>query len=293
MVTKLPYQTPDDNAPVTITTAGNIVKIQSMQRRNNQPTIIPLDKDHYANARTGEVFEFQRTENRTDNIQALKRQMSDARDILNANTARPEHCLFVTLTYAENMQDTKRLHMDLKHFTRDMHAHYGQFKYFTAVEPQGRGAWHAHIIMIFPDKPPFVDENAVFQNEWKRRGWVKIQKMDNCDNVGAYLTAYLCDIPIDENGAPVEQIDLSKPVPHKVEKGKRLVMYPHNMRIFRWSRDMEMPQKTVTSYKNAKRKVGDSAPTFQKALMISGDNGFTNIITTEYYNTLKGETQEK
>ena len=65
-----------------------------------------------------------------------------------------------------------------------------------ACEPQGRGAWHMHCIIIFDDIAPFIPNNEIAKL-WKQ-GFTKTTKLDNIDNIGAYLTAYLGDMEYDE-----------------------------------------------------------------------------------------------
>ena len=60
------------------------------------------------------------------------------------------------------------------------------------MEPQGRGAWHAHLVMIFDDKAPYID-NKFMADTWGH-GFTTTKKLEDVDNVGAYLTAYLGDM---------------------------------------------------------------------------------------------------
>lgn len=52
------------------------------------------------------------------------------------------------------------------------------------MEPQGRGAWHCHLLYIFDlVKAPYI-ANKTLSDLWGH-GFVKISKLDNVDNVGA------------------------------------------------------------------------------------------------------------
>lgn len=35
------------------------------------------------------------------------------------------------------------------------------FEYIVAMEPQNRGAWHAHLILIFNGKAPFIPNDEI------------------------------------------------------------------------------------------------------------------------------------
>ena len=62
--------------------------------------------------------------------------------INNNFTGKPNE-LFVTLTYAKNMTDTKRLYTDMNKFIKRLKYKYKEssdIDYLAVVEPQGRGA---------------------------------------------------------------------------------------------------------------------------------------------------------
>ena len=124
------------------------------------------------------------------------------RRIINANCLNNDVVRWVTLTYKENMQDYKRLYDDFKKFNMRLRYYFKNtyddlsYEYIAVPEPQGRGAWHMHVIMIFNKKPPFIDNNTVIYKTWGY-GFTSFQAVDNCDNFGAYLSAYLSDLPVD------------------------------------------------------------------------------------------------
>ena len=64
-----------------------------------------LDADHYEVVRTKEIKEFQHTSKRTDNINSIACSMQKLRNIINYNVTDPKRITWLTLTYAENMQD--------------------------------------------------------------------------------------------------------------------------------------------------------------------------------------------
>ena len=111
----------------------------------------------YVDKRTGEVKEFRHAENRADSKASVAQSLRKLRDLINTNLAEPENALWVTLTYAENMRDAKRLYEDFRRFWQrfryylDKHE-YPPAEYITAAEPQGRGAWHLHAALDYAAK---------------------------------------------------------------------------------------------------------------------------------------------
>ena len=71
-----------------------------------------------------------------------------------------------------------------------------KFEYISVIEPQGRGSFHIHEILIFAKSAVFVPNDKIEQL-WGN-GFTKTTKIKIVNNIGTYLTAYLCDIPIEQ-----------------------------------------------------------------------------------------------
>lgn len=211
------------------------------------------------------------------------------------------------------MTDTDRLYADCKKLIMRVRYHLGHFEYIHVVEPQGRGAWHIHALWIFDDKAPFID-SAWLRNVWGN-GFVTVKKLEDVDNVGAYLTAYLCDCDIEDYTRYVfEKNHLSLPddisvitsqfsgddilvkeveqdgkkVSKRFVKGGRMYMYPPNFNLYRASRGIQKPIEEYMTYENAQKKIGSAQPTFSTAIRLTDDvSDFQNVIIKEYYNRLR------
>lgn len=285
---------------VSLKTMGHIYEICYLQKKNNKITTQLLDKDHYIYLDTGEVFECNHIDNRAESKFQVGQSLKRLRDYINTNVVEPNNCKWVTLTYAKNMQDTKKLYNDFKNFIRRFKEQYGHIEYIVAMEPQARGAWHCHCIIIFDKVAPFIP-NATIEKLWQQ-GFTKTTKLDNIDNIGAYLTAYLGDMEftkeniqeLQKQGLNVSQIALKKvneiegiklKEPKSFIKGGRLYMYPPKFNLYRISRGIKKPKKEYCSYHVAKEKAGLRLPTYSKGIKISDtDNSFNNTVIYEYYN---------
>lgn len=284
-----------ENAVVKLYHTGNIKKVQYLQRRNNTAPIRKIDDNHVLNIITGEIIECKHIENRSENIAKVKESLTRLRDYINTNCVDVSRCRWVTLTYKENMTDTVRLYSDFKNFWKRFvyycnQNNYGKPEYIIACEPQGRGAWHIHAIIIFDRKAPFIASD-VLQGIWKQ-GFVKIKKIDNVDNVGAYLTAYMCDLQVEkyDNSCICNGIKTVEKNGHTKQyvKGARLSLYPPKFNIYRCSRGIKKPDTEFLSYSYAKEKVSSAKLTFSKSVLLSDDDtGFTTTVSTEYYNTAR------
>jgi hypothetical protein len=153
--------------------------------------------------------------------------------------------------------------------------------YIAVIEPQKRGAWHMHVLL----KTDNINEDLWLnckdiENLWGH-GFVKIQRLDNIDNVGAYLSAYLTDLEVAENDAFDKEIGGKK-----FKKGSRLHMYPVGVNIYRSSKGIKKPIEQQAKYKDIKKEIGDvQAPNFKKCIDITDSNNkLLNSIIYEQYN---------
>lgn len=295
----------DERSPVRVKECGHVLEIMSRNHVDHtEATTIKLSNDDYFDTRTGEVKQFQHYTSRVDDLKSVSRSLAMGRDMLNTNITDVSHCRWITLTYADNMTDTKKLYNDFKNFNKRCRNQFGHYEYITAAEPQGRGAWHLHCVFIFEGKAPYM-ANDVVANLWKQ-GFVTVKKLDNVDNVGAYLTAYLGDMELSEATAHVREntlsslsykdIDITDENGNKVTKryikGARLFMYPPKFNIFRYSRGCKKPVVTYTFYADAMKKACGGAQTFSKGVMIADpDSYFMDTLVYEYYNTSRSKSQ--
>lgn len=280
---------------VRVKETGHITEIMYSEKSACKGCAIKkLSGEQYVLVDTGEVKDFSHTRSRADDLKSISRSLAMGRDLINTNVSDVSRCRWVTLTYAENMTDCSRLYSDTQRFVRGMRKVFGSFEYITAAEPQGRGAWHQHMIMIFPSTAPYL-ENSVVASIW-RQGFVNIQALNDIDNIGAYLSAYLGDVEVNEpvnnggipSGLPVKETDTGK----KYIKGARMYMYPPQFHIFRWSKGIKKPVVSSMSYLEAKEKVRGATQTFSKGLLIADDqSGFSNTLIYEYYNDSSKKSQ--
>ena len=286
-----------------VTECGHVTEIMEMERKNNGCATRKINADLYMLLATGEVREYKKTSDRAENSAAKSRfaaSMKALRDLINCNCVEPANCRWMTFTYAENMTDTKRLYSDRQRFwQRVTYWHKKNSlpvpEYITVCEPQGRGAWHLHELWIYPKKAPYLP-NETIRELWQQ-GFVTVKKLEDVDNVGAYLTAYLCDVPVEEYDgtfteadikiAEVTQEDGTK-MPKKLVKGARLNMYPSGMNFYRSSRGVKRPLVEWTSTTEAKEKVSGATLTYSSAIrLVSDDGDFSNDIKYEYYNAIR------
>ena len=302
---QIPEKNP--NVLVKVTEMGNVVEVQYMSRRNCKQTIQMLTGgEQFVICATGEVKDIEHHATRKDNKKGLYKTFANARAVINANVTDVSKVRWCTLTYAENMTDPKRLYTDFEKFNKRFQYYckqkgYSKPEYIVMMEPQGRGAWHAHLLYIWQDqKAPYI-ANQEFREMWGH-GFVRIKKLDNVDNVGAYLTAYLGDMEINEMDATkvfgkkckvVEVEDENgKKVSKAIIKGGRLDLYPANFNMLRCSRGVKRPVEEMMCQDQASKKVLGATKTFESAIKLTDhENDFETVIIREQYNKVRGKNQ--
>ena len=306
---EIPSKNP--NLPVKVTTMGNVIEVQYMSRRNNKQTVQMLPGgEQFVICSTGEVKDIEHHKTRKDNKKGLYKTFANARGVINANVTDVSKVRWCTLTYAENMTDTKRLYSDFVKFNKRFQYYcankgYSKPEYIVMMEPQGRGAWHAHLLYIWQDmKAPFIP-NEEFRELWGH-GFVRIKKLDNVDNVGAYLTAYLGDMELSEvnaeefekvtRGATIKQVEVEEEdgtkVTKAVLKGARLNLYPADFKMLRCSKGVKRPVEEMMYQDEVEKKVLGATKTFTSAVQLNDtENGFDCVIIKEQYNTVRAKSK--
>jgi len=110
------------------------------------------------------------------------------RRLINANSDVLEK--FFTLTFAENVQSIDKAYYELKKFKVRLKYYLEknydkEFKYVVVIEFQERGAVHFHMLCNLP-----YIKAEVLQDIWGN-GFIKINKIDDVDNVGSYVVKYM------------------------------------------------------------------------------------------------------
>lgn len=277
---------------VTLKTAGNVMEIRYARNTDGSP-IIKLDKDHGLDTRTGEVIDYQHNQNRAGDMASVAQSLKRLRDLINANLEDPDTALWVTLTYAENMTDAKRLYKDfhafwkrfLRYLKREGHP---PAEYIGAAEPQGRGAWHLHCLFLFPCKAPYIP-NADIARVW-RHGFTKTKSLQGIDNPGLYLTAYLGDMELTEalssgiKRGKLAEVEVKGRQKKAIVKGARLKLYPPGFNLYRNSRGVKRPEVCQMTEQEAQAEVSGMPLTYEKTISITDEGGtLRNIINYRTY----------
>lgn len=143
---------------------------------------------------TGRKIDYESENYKEHRKQVLQRAKKNLRRLINANHGQYGDQFIsklLTLTFKDNVQDLKKANYEFEKFIKRLNYYcFGtkkaNLKYTCVVEFQKRGAIHYHVIIY---NMPYVKANDI-ANVWGN-GFIKINKIDDIDNVGAYVAEYL------------------------------------------------------------------------------------------------------
>jgi len=166
--------------------SGNIVEIYSYDRG-----VFKSSVNENGRAGNGFTTDEQKEKNREVSLMRARRNL---RRIVNANVNQWGNdltCKFVTLTFKDNVTDLDEANYEFRQFIKRLNYRiYGKkcsnLKYTVVPEFQERGAVHYHVIFY---NLPYTKADVI-EEVWGN-GFIKINKIDDVDNVGAYICKYL------------------------------------------------------------------------------------------------------
>lgn len=138
---------------------------------------------------------------------SLRRTRNTIRRTINSNTGKwSEKEKFLTLTFKEHLTDqgeTNKLFTKfIKKLSYSIFKKESGLKYLCVVERMGNGRIHYHVLFFnLPYKP--VDEIA---DIWGH-GFVKINAIDNVDNLGAYVCKYMSKTAVENSEKSAKEKD--------------------------------------------------------------------------------------
>lgn len=189
-----------------------IIRGYKRKERNNIKTNKNNKKDNLKllnedNTKQLNIYEFEKELHKTNEKQKIKQESSanrTRRNIKRLANSNQQLNKFLTLTFAKPMTDlsvaNKLFNTAMKRILRAK----PYFEYLAVVEYQkdidyyGKkkehgGSVHYHLIcnIKIPDNMDNFMWERMFSKKYWKNGFVKIKKIDNVDNMGAYFSKYL------------------------------------------------------------------------------------------------------
>ena len=235
-------------------------------------TVKKLSKNEYLVVSTGEIKQYETKETKEKTTKNLKETFTRLRQLIRTNfTNNSKNQLFITLTYKENMTDEKQLYKDFDLFYKRLKYKLKEHKleYIAVAEPQGRGAWHFHIMLKSTNQANLYIDNKTLEKIWGN-GYTDAQRLKS-DDVGSYYVSYFTDL-----------LEEDKKGNKKRVKGSRLSMYPKGFKFYRTSRGIEKPKEIKIKYEELEKQgYKNTYTTAFKLIDTMQDDKILNVIQKE------------
>lgn len=203
-----------------------------------------------------------------ENMASIRKSISKLRRLINNNFTGGKNELWITLTFGENkVFDPKQLCLLFEHFIKRLRrfCKAQTIDYIYVPEPHEKGDWHIHLLLK-SNKTLYI-ANKDLRKLWSH-GHVKVNRLKDVDNIGAYVSSYLINIKEGE----------------KTKKGARLYLYPPQHKLYRKSKGIQEPEILEMTYKEALNYVNPQNLTYINTLKLNNNEGFKSLIHTESYN---------
>lgn len=298
----------DNNDLVNVKVTGNVTTITKIAFKNREAKIMKLNKDEYVNLATGEVKEFKHNKNRSQNLTSVRKSITKLKDYINCNITNPSKCRFLTLTYKQNMTDSKQTKKDCIKFLRTLKSkkyqemfNYNSFEYIIVNEPQGRGCYHLHVFLIFDNENVKIPKYKL--NEIWTHGFVDIKQINlNSTDIGNYFCYIFSSMTVGEiRKSELSLKEFDAPITKKIigprggitskriVKGARLKIMDTYTRLYSFSKGIKKPDiNKDLPYKIVK----DIYVNNNSAKLKKVDGFYINDKEGNYYNKVIIETYE-
>lgn len=162
--------------------SGNVLEFYAYEK-----SIVKGYKKDPANA-PGRSVEASDEDKQINRALVLSRAQKRVRRLINANNGNDTK--FLTLTFAENLQDLDKANGHFNRFIKRLQYRFGKFGWIVVPEFQCRGAVHYHLVTFGLGYVP----NSVLREIWGH-GFVRINRCDDVTNLGAYVCKYMTKQP--------------------------------------------------------------------------------------------------
>jgi hypothetical protein len=209
--------------------------------------------------RAGDATDEEKELNR---MKVLARARKSLRRVVNANVFKWKDFKgkvyipkFFTLTFKENIKDLRCANYEWNKFIKRLNYNLGyDLKYTVVPEFQRRGAVHYHSIVYNMG----YFEAKKLEEIWGN-GFIKINRIDNVDNVGAYICKYMSKELSDERlmgeKSYFNSRGLFKPIEikEKAQVDKFLNSIPEHFKVYEKEFENEFTGKTLYVQYNMRR----------------------------------------
>ena len=272
------YKIPD-NADVTVLETKNRIIIKNtLNRQYNLTRFQRISKNVYYDKETKEYHRYERKEYKSE--KSIQQNMRQLKTIVDLNFNKTHNTIYITLTFVDDIQDIEIAKEYTKKFIRRLKYKYKQYEilYVYKFERQSNGRWHIHVLLRDINNKKIFMQNSEISNLWKlgytytvtvKKGFINWK--DNTYQIG-----------MSKNG--------SEKVSTYFSKTYQLFNVPNGIQLYGYSKNVELPKITRTTYKKAKEVIDSIGATLEsdKTINISINKKVINRHNKKVYTKRKG-----
>lgn len=264
-----------------VTIMGDVIEIVTSQNTTGQNALSMtkrISKSQYMQVDTGEVFDYNISEQKADNTVSIKNSLKKLRKLILNNFIEFES-FFVTLTYSEEMTDFDKAANDYSKFYDNLKYHYRHYRleYLRIIEPTESGVWHIHVLLkssLYVER--FVIRQEDVQTLWQY-GSVKVKQVNDIQGLAAYFCTY-------HSKKSLANMRKSK----SKAKQMRWKYYPRGAKIYTKSRGVVYPKSVKVTRGQAEEFLDGYVRVRESSITVS-DKVTGNIINRVNYEHYKKE----
>lgn len=167
--------------------SGDIVEYYQYEN----PIVEGYTNEHLDKKKLGRSVVASDEDKKINRDKVMNRAKRDLRRLINSNIHKYGYpSKFLTLTFSDDVKDVELANYEFKKFIKRLNYEMGiKTLYSTVIEFQDkndRGVVHYHTVLY---NVPYIPQRRL-SDIWKN-GFVWINKIDQVDNVGAYVTKYM------------------------------------------------------------------------------------------------------
>lgn len=240
MSRRIDYQAIDMDTPISVSLRGDRYAVAKWVQCRYRQYIRKVTSTEYEYIPTGEIRQYSQIKSDINRKNIIEK-MNTLKSLIQCNFDGGQDQVFITLTYAENMQDHRRLYIDFNQFWKRLHRHWGidrELIYIAVAEPQERGAWHLHVMVRALNGHNLWLEPADLRRLWPHGSRLECVRLKSDDIARYYMCYFLTSV---NEMLPRDQWTKS------AVKGSRLHMYPPMMKFYRTSQNVKRPIEIETT----------------------------------------------
>ncbi len=193
-----------------IVRCGDYLQVYFYSKKQVRNDIKNLDINDLKNKGNQIKFDFQESNKNNDCVKNNNSNDIEHRNIIRtklncqrlAKANAKDWTSFITLTYAENMQDIKQAKIELNYFIKNVKKVKKDFKYIAIPEFQKRGAIHFHLLTNLSLQDNYIiikqkDNNKYYNVKYWSKGFTSFEPLYNdLKKVIGYISKYMtkdCD----------------------------------------------------------------------------------------------------